>query len=67
MTSDIMVSSERVSMRFSLGIEKGFSVKQWFVNLGKKEGRERQDFYALRDVSFTIRRGEVVGLVASAR
>ena len=65
MDSDIMVSSERVSMRFCLGIEKGFSFKQWFVDLGRKESRTRQDFYALRDVSFTIRRGEVVGLVGS--
>ena len=62
---DIMIESRDVSMRFCLGIEKGFSVKQWCVDLGRKKARPHQDFYALREVCFSVRRGEVVGLVGS--
>ena len=32
-----MISIDDVSMRFNLGIEKGFSLKQAFVNLFKKD------------------------------
>ena len=47
-----MIEVENVSMRFNLGIEKGFSLKQWFVDVGKGKKHEKKDFWALTDVSF---------------
>ena len=34
---DIMIELNDISMRFNLGIEKGFSLKQGFVDMFKKE------------------------------
>ena len=36
---EIMIDVDHVSMRFNLGIEKGFSLKQGFVDLFNKEKR----------------------------
>lgn len=60
-----MIRAESVSMRFDLGIEKGFSLKQGFVDLfdPAKRRRRKNEFWALSDVDFTVGRGEVVGLV----
>ena len=59
-------------MRFNLGIEKGFSLKQAFVEMfdfkkqkERKEQQARNDFWALTDVNFQVKRGEVVGLVGT--
>ena len=64
-TSTNMVEVNNVSMMFNLGIDKGFSLKQWFVDLGKKKKKVNNDFWALTDVDFKVKKGEVVGFIGS--
>lgn len=61
-----MIEIDHVGMRFNLGIEKGFSLKQWFVDIfsGKKKP-PKKEFWALKDVDLTIKKGEVVGFLGS--
>ena len=62
---EIMIEVNDVSMRFNLGIEKGFSLKQWFVDIGKRKKKNRSEFWALKNVDFKINKGEVVGFIGS--
>lgn len=64
-TDELMIDINNVSMRFNLGIEKSFSLKQWFVDVSKGIKKEKNDFYALSDVNLEIKKGEVVGFVGS--
>ena len=63
--SEIMIEVSNVSMRFNLGIEKGFSLKQWFVDLGKHKKKEKNEFWALKNINLNIKKGEVVGFIGS--
>lgn len=62
---EYMVEVENASMRFNLGIDRGFSLKQWFVDLGRGKKHPKKDFFALTDVSFKVKKGEVIGFVGA--
>lgn len=65
--NEIMIEVENVSMKFNLGIDKGFSLKQGFVDLfkKKKDKKAKNEFWALKNVDYKIARGEVVGFIGS--
>ena len=64
-----MIELENISMRFNLGIEKDFSIKQAFINFfsfkKRKKDKKNETFWALNDVSLKVKKGEVVGLIGS--
>ena len=65
-----MIDIKNVTMKFDMGIEKGFSFKQLFINMldpreRKKNKKKKSVFVALNDVSFHVDKGEVVGLIGS--
>ncbi len=62
MENDLMVKVENVSMRFNLASEKVNSLKEYFIKTIKRQ-ISYNDFWALDDVSFEVKKGEAVGLI----
>lgn len=60
-----MIKVNNVSMRFNLGIEKNFSLKQFFVDFLSFKKKEKKDFWALSNVNFEVQKGEVVGFIGT--
>ena len=59
---DSIISVDHVSMTFRINTSRTSSLKEWFV--AKMKGKLRYEtFSALRDVSFEVARGEVVGIL----
>ena len=64
-SKEVMIEVKDVSMKFNLGIEKGFSFKQGFVDLFKGKKKSKSDFLALKSVDFNVYKGEVIGFIGS--
>ena len=61
-----MIKIENVGMKFNLGIEKDNSLKMTFIKLFDKRKRiKKSDFWALKNVTFEVDKGDVVGLIGS--
>lgn len=61
MEEDI-ISVNNVSMVFSMASDRSYSLKEYFVK-GLKGKNTKKEFRALNNVSFTVKKGEVVGLI----
>ena len=60
-----MIRIKDVSMKFNLDIEKDFSMKQAFKIIFTKKRKKREYFFALKNVTIDIQKGDVVGLIGS--
>lgn len=58
-----MINIENVSMKFNLGVERDSSLKQFIIDLFKGKKKQKEEFWALKDVNFHIDKGEVIGLI----
>ena len=67
--NNTMIKISNVSMRFNLGIEKSFSLKQGFIDLFNrkkmKKKKEKNEFWALKNINVDINKGEVIGLIGT--
>lgn len=60
--AEIVINVSHVSMHFNLMVEKVDSLKEYIVKLLKGK-LLYNDFIALNDVSFQVKKGEIVGLI----
>lgn len=63
-SSDIAVQVENVSMHFNMASEQLNSLKEYFIKLFKRE-LFFKDFVAVDNLSLTVRKGEVYGIVGT--
>lgn len=59
---EIAVKVEHVGVKFNLSQEKVDSLKEFFLKLVQKQLRYKE-FWALKDVSFTLYRGDRIGIL----
>jgi ABC-type polysaccharide/polyol phosphate transport system ATPase subunit len=60
--NDYAIEFRDVSRRFVLHHEHRASFQDWFIGLIRSRGHA-EEFWAVRDVTFGVRRGETIGLV----
>lgn len=58
----IAIDAKGVSMKFHMDLNRTTSLKEWTVSLLKGK-HQYKDFWALKDVSFQVEKGEVFGII----
>ena len=61
-----MIILKNVSMKFNLGVEKDNSLKMLFINFfSPKKKKKNEYFWALKNIDFKIKKGDVVGIIGA--
>ena len=61
-----MIILKNVSMKFNLGVEKDNSLKMIFINFfSPKKKKKNEYFWALKNIDFKIKKGDVVGIIGA--
>lgn len=64
MNPDTAISVSHVSKKYSIGVQKDGSLRGTLAGLiGSKATKPQEEFWALNDVSFEIKKGEVIGII----
>ena len=58
----MMIRAKNISMRYLMTYDRIQSIKEYMVQLVKRKIKY-EEFWALKDVSFEIKKGEVVGII----
>lgn len=67
--NDIAIRVENLSKRYRIGVERHDTLRDALAGFGRKnpqsaiQNPKSEEFWALRDVSFEVKRGEVVGVI----
>lgn len=62
MSENTILEANNVSMRFNLNSEKVYDLKEFIIRALKGK-LHYEEFWALRDVSFEINKGEILGII----
>ena len=63
MDSDFAIKVSHVSKRYTIGTQKDGSLRGSLAGLFKTAASKGEDFWAVKDVSFDIKKGEVIGII----
>jgi lipopolysaccharide transport system ATP-binding protein len=64
MHTDTAISVSHVSKRYTIGAQKDGSLRGTLAGMiGSKSANKQEEFWALNDVSFDIKKGEVIGII----
>lgn len=62
MENNVIITVDNVSMKFNLASEKFDNIKEYFIKTMKRQV-SFNEFWAVQDVSFEVKRGESIGLI----